>query len=107
MIEPILTRAEQIRLKRIEEMKRSWVHTPEKNRNLWELSETEGVKARVEYIANVGRATHKLDSGGWVVEQKRIDTGLIFGSGLEVKGVEEKFFNYFKGVTIIKKYERI
>lgn len=107
MTEPTPTRTELIRLKRIEEMKRIWIHTPERNRSLWELSEAEKVVARVEYIANVGRATGSCDKGGWIVEQKRIDTGLIFGNGLEVKGIEGKFFNYFKGVTIIKKYERI
>ena len=107
MIEPIITRTEQIRLKRIEEMRKIWIHCPDRNRSLWELSETEKVVARVEYVANVGRATGSCDNQGWIVEEKRIDTGLIFGNGLEVKGIEEKFFNYFKGVEIVKKSERI
>lgn len=107
MIEPTLTRAERIRLIRINEMRKIWIHCPDRNRSLWELSETEKVIAKVEYIANVGRATGSCDDGGWIIEEKRIDVGLIFGNGLEVKGIEEKFFNYFKGIDIIKRYERI
>lgn len=107
MIEPTLTRTERIRLLRIEEMRKIWIHCPDRNRSLWELSETEGVTQKVEYIANVGRPTGSCDDGGWIVEEKRVDVGLIFGNGLEVKGIDERFFNYFKGVEIVEKMERL
>ena len=94
-------------LKRIEEMKRIWVHCPDRNRSLWELSETESVVQRVEYIAMVGRPNGSCDGDGWEVVRKRTDTGLIFGNGLEVKGIEEKFFNYFKGVEVKERMERL
>jgi len=101
------TKADLLRLKRIEEMKRIWIHTPEKNRSLWELAETEHIVRRVEYFANIGRPTGSCDDGGWIVERKRTDVGLIFGNGLEVRGIEEKFFNFFKGIEIIEKMERL
>jgi len=105
MTEP--TKSTLTRLKRIEEMRRIWIHTPERNRNLWELSETESVTHRIEYYANIGRPTGNLHDGGWVVERKRTDVGLVFGNGLEVRGIEEKFFNFFKNVEIKERVERV
>jgi len=104
---PETVKADVIRLKRIEEMKRIWIHTPSKNRSLWELSETEKVVTRVEYFSNIGRPTGSCDNEGWLVERKRTDVGLIFGNGLEVRGIEERFFNYFKGVQIVEKMKRV
>ena len=105
MTEP--TKSTLTRLKRIEEMRRIWIHTPERNRRLWELAETEGVTQRVEYYANIGKPTGSCNKGGWIVERKRTDVGLVFGNGLEVRGIEEKFFNFFKNVEIIVKMERL
>ena len=107
MTDTAQTKAQLTRETRIEEMKRIWIHYPVRNRSLWELSETEKVTQRVEYLAEIGKATGSCDNGGWKIETKRTDTGLIFGNGMEIRGVEEKHFNFFKGVEIIQKKERV
>ena len=101
------TKAQLTREIRIEEMKRIWIHCPDRNRSLWELSKTEGVISKVEYLAEIGKPTGSCDNGGWKIETKRTDTGLIFGNGMEICGVDEKFFNFFKNVEITERKERV
>ena len=93
--------------KRIEEMRRIWIHCPDRNRSLWDLASTEGVTRRIEYFAEIGRPTGSCDNGGWKIETKRTDVGLVFGNGLEIRKVDEKYFNFFKNVEIIEKKERV
>ena len=106
MIEINKTRSELRREFLIKEMSKTWIHLPNSTRSLWDLASTVGVEARVEYVNNIGRATHSCYAGGWAIEEKRHDLGLILKDGTEIKGVEPTHFNFFKEIIKIKKIER-
>ena len=80
------------------------VNTYTGRKRLTDLVDNVGVKARVVYWNSV--QVKKPGLQDWQTVKKVHDHGLVFNDGFEIRHVETKIFNYFKGVEKIEIRER-
>lgn len=80
------------------------VNTLTGRKRLTDLVDNVGVKTRVKYWNYVEKKN--LATNTYKSVQKTHDYGLIFNDGFEIRHIEAKVFNYFKGITIEMRRER-
>jgi hypothetical protein len=80
------------------------VNTPTGRKRLTDLVDNVGVRSRVVYWNNV--QVKRAGIQDWQTVKKVHDHGLVFNNGFEIRHVETKIFNYFKGVEKIEIRER-
>ena len=80
------------------------VNTFSGRKRLTDLADNVGVKTRVKYWNYVEKKDSATNTYKSV--QKTHDYGLIFNDGFEIRHIEAKVFNYFKGITIEMRRER-
>lgn len=80
------------------------VNTFSGRKRLTDLVDNVGVKTRVKYWNYVEKKDQATNT--YKPVPKTHDYGLIFNDGFEIRHIEPRVFNYFKGIAIEMRRER-